>query len=72
MNDMGWKGKYKSEILMVCHMDAKAMHEAGAISDKEMQEYDQDCLISPLKRNSASIKAPSQKPTPIYANSQKP
>jgi len=35
---MEWKGKYKSEILMVCHMDAKAMHEVGAISDKKMRE----------------------------------
>ena len=32
---MEWKGKYKSEILMVCHMDAKAMHEVGAISDEK-------------------------------------
>ena len=41
-----WKGKYKSELLMVCHMDAKAMHDAGAISDEEMREFDQDCLVS--------------------------
>jgi len=44
-DEMEWKGKYKSEILMVCHMDAQAMHEIGAISDKEMREYDKDCLV---------------------------
>ena len=42
---MEWKGKYKSEILMVCHQDAQAMHEVGAISDKEMKEFDRDCLV---------------------------
>jgi len=42
---MEWKGKYKSEILMVCHMDAQAMHETGVISDKEMREYDRACLV---------------------------
>jgi len=45
-DNMVWKGKYKSELLMVCHMDAKAMYEVGAISDQEMQEYDEDCLVS--------------------------
>jgi len=44
---MDWKGKYKSELLMVCHMDAEAMYKAGAISDKEMRKYDKDCLINP-------------------------
>ncbi|MCL2809091.1 MAG: hypothetical protein FWD24_03365 [Treponema sp.] len=43
---MEWQGKYKSELLMVCHMDAKAMHKVGAINDKEMKKYDRDCLIN--------------------------
>jgi DNA-binding transcriptional regulator YiaG len=43
---MEWKGKYKSEILMVCHMDAQAMYEVGAISDKEMKQYDRLCFVS--------------------------
>jgi len=33
---------------MVCHMDAQAMHKIGAISDKEMREYDRDCLVQEL------------------------
>jgi len=48
-HNMEWEGKYKSELLMVCHMDAQAMHDVGAIRDKEMLEYDRDCLVSSLK-----------------------
>jgi DNA-binding transcriptional regulator YiaG len=67
-NDMEWKGKYKSELLMVCHMDAKAMHKVGAISDKEMREFDRDCLVSPPRKASASKGATvAQKPVPAYA-----
>ena len=68
--DMEWKGKYKSEILMVCHMDAQAMYEVGAISDKEMREYDRDCLISPPKTASEGAGIPEQKPAPVYAGSR--
>ena len=57
-DDMEWKGKYKSEILMVCHMDAQAMHEVGAISDKEMREYDRDCLVQEAKASSTTEKPP--------------
>ena len=67
-----WKGQYKSELLMVCHMDAKAMHDVGAISDREMREYDRDCLVPVPKIISESANAPKQKPSPIYAGSQKP
>jgi len=63
-NDMEWKGKYKSEILMVCHMDAKAMYEVGAISDIEMREYDRECLVS----QSAGVT--EQKPAPVFAGSR--
>jgi len=54
---MEWKGKYKSELLMVCHMDAKAMHDVGAISDKEMREYDRDCLVNNPKEEKKSSAA---------------
>jgi len=52
--DMEWKGKYKSEMLMVCHMDAKAIHDVGAISDKEMREYNQDCLVQESETSCAA------------------
>ena len=67
-HDTEWKGKYKSELLMVCHLDAKAMHEVGAISDKEMREYDCNCLLSPPKRNSNCTKATGRNTAPAYAN----
>ena len=37
--------KYQSEILEVIHQDAKGLHRLGIISDKEMREYDQGCLV---------------------------
>ncbi|MDR1839901.1 MAG: hypothetical protein LBQ93_10015 [Treponema sp.] len=67
---MEWKGKYKSELLMVCHMDAQAMHKVGAISDKEMLEYDRDCLVSSPKPASGGMGIQEQKPAPVYAGSR--
>ena len=37
-HDIEWKGRYKSELLMVCHKDAQAMYAVGAINEKEMRE----------------------------------
>jgi len=37
--------KYQSEALKVIHQDAEGLHRLGIISNKEMREYDQDCLI---------------------------
>jgi len=37
--------KYQSEALKVIHQDAEGLHRLGIISDKEMREYDQGCLI---------------------------
>ena len=71
-HDMEWKGKYKSELLMVCHMDAKAMHDVGVISDKEMQEYDRDCLVHLSETTvSGSTNTLNQKSTPAYASSKR-
>jgi DNA-binding transcriptional regulator YiaG len=67
---MEWKGKYKSEILMVCHMDAKAMYEVGAISDKEMREYDRDCLVSPPKTAYEGAGVTEKKSAPVYARAK--
>jgi len=36
---------FKNEALKVIHQDAEGLHRLGIISDKEMREYDQDCLI---------------------------
>jgi DNA-binding transcriptional regulator YiaG len=37
--------KYQSEALMVIHQDAEGLHRLGIISDAEMQEYDEGCLV---------------------------
>jgi putative transcriptional regulator len=37
--------KYKSEIYEVVHQDAMASFEVGAISEAEMREFDELCLV---------------------------
>jgi len=37
--------KYGSEALMVIHQDAEGLHRLGIISDAEMREFDEDCLV---------------------------
>ena len=39
------KNKYQSEILQVIHEDMKGMHQLGIISDAEMREFDEGCLV---------------------------
>ena len=41
-------------------MDAKAMHEVGVISDKEMLEYDQDCRAFPFENRLQKQRPPSK------------
>jgi len=49
--------------IMVCHMDAQAMYEIGAISDKEMREYDRACLV----KEPGAIYASEEPPKTEYA-----
>jgi len=37
--------KYKSEASMVTHQDAEGLHRLGIISDAEMKEFDEGCLV---------------------------
>ncbi|MDR0457111.1 MAG: hypothetical protein LBH20_10565 [Treponema sp.] len=37
--------KYKSEIYEVIHQDARANFEVGAISEAEMREFNEMCLV---------------------------
>ena len=39
------KKKYQSKILQAIHEDAEGMHKLGIISDAEMREFDEDCLV---------------------------
>ena len=67
---MEWQGVYKSELAMVNHMDAKALHKVGAITDKQMREYDRGCLVSPPKSSSQGSSIPKHQPIPAYAGAQ--
>jgi len=49
------KKKYQSKILQVIHEDMEGMHKLGIISDAEMREFDEDCLVQEPK--------PAYKPT---------
>ena len=37
--------RYVSEPLMVIHQDAEGLHRLGIISDAEMREFDEGCLV---------------------------
>ena len=37
--------RYKSEIYEVVHQDATEMFKIGAISEAEMREFDEMCLV---------------------------
>ena len=41
--------KYYSEALMVVHQDAEGLHRLGIISDAEMKEFDEGCLVQESK-----------------------
>jgi hypothetical protein len=38
--------KYESELMKSLHDEAQYFHSKGIISDAEMKEYDEDCLVS--------------------------
>jgi len=50
--------KYQSEALKVIHQDAEGLHRLGIISEKEMQEYNRDCLIQESEPVYAAEKSP--------------
>ena len=39
--------KYKSEIKKVLHLEAVSLYKVGTISDEEMREFDEMCLVKP-------------------------
>ena len=43
--------KYRSEIYEVVHQDAKANFEVGAISEAQMREFDEMCLVHEVKKD---------------------
>jgi DNA-binding transcriptional regulator YiaG len=59
--------KYQSEQLMVCHQDAETLRRLGIISDAEMREFDEDCLV-PEPEMPKKTHAPQAS---VYASSRK-
>jgi len=50
------KNKYQSELFASLHETAVGLHKIGVISDKEMSEYDRDCLVaSPTPKYESTI-----------------
>ena len=49
--------RYKSEIYEVVHQDATANFEVGAISEAEMREFDEMCLIMEPQTGGAMMSA---------------
>jgi DNA-binding transcriptional regulator YiaG len=39
------KMRYESELLGAIHETAVGLHKIGVINDKEMKDYDKDCLV---------------------------
>jgi len=53
--------KYESEALMVLHQDAEGLHRLGIISDTEMREFDEDCLVEKSKTTHEAEKSTTMK-----------
>jgi DNA-binding transcriptional regulator YiaG len=51
--------KYQSELLMVCHQDAVADYEIGAITEAQMREYDEACLVPEATSTVGTTRQPS-------------
>jgi hypothetical protein len=64
------KNKYNSDFLESLHETAVGLNNIGVISDKEMREYDKDCLVPTPKTSPESTSVPV-KPTPVYAGSSR-
>jgi DNA-binding transcriptional regulator YiaG len=61
--------KYESELLGSLHETAVGLHKIGVINDKEMREYDRDCLVSDPKSSFEGKSASINKPIPAFASS---
>jgi len=61
------KKKYQSEALMVNHQSAESLFRLGEISEAEMKEYDEMCLVQePEESYHAELSAePEQRQSPL-------
>ena len=56
--------RYESEALMVMHQQAEGPHRLGIISDAEMREFDEDCLVKEPETAYEAEKPIKLEPTP--------
>jgi DNA-binding transcriptional regulator YiaG len=62
------KGKYKTELLGAVHETAVGLHKVGVISEKEMREYDKDCLVqTPKAVHNSEHPTERENPAPAIA-----
>ena len=52
------KNKYNSGLLEALQETAVGLHKIGVISDKEMREYDQGCLVKEPEAAYTTEKSP--------------
>lgn len=68
------KEKYQSKLLGAIHETSAGLHKIGVIDDKEMKDYDKDCLVQEPKVTyraespaETSVSYNSGRKAPIYA-----
>jgi DNA-binding transcriptional regulator YiaG len=65
------KRKYKSEIMMVIHQHNEAMYKLGFVTDEEMRELNEDCLVAePEPAFSNSPSSQNRPIIPAYAHTK--
>ena len=62
------KNLYKSDLSQTIHELAKDLNEMDLLSDKEMREYDRNCLVASPKPAYENTGTPVQT-IPVYASS---
>ncbi|GHS84753.1 hypothetical protein AGMMS50293_31430 [Spirochaetia bacterium] len=64
------KKTYKSEIMMVIHQHIEDGYKLGLVSDEEMHEFDEDCLV-PEAVSTPKVASSHRPVTPAYAHTNK-
>ena len=61
------KDNYQSELLGAIHETAEGLYKIGVIDDKEMREYDKDCLTqsSQIHKNESAVEVDHASPVTV-------
>jgi DNA-binding transcriptional regulator YiaG len=63
--------KYQNEFLGSLYETAEGLHKIGLISDVEMREYDESCLVHEPETAPKPGNSRNQPIAPVLANSRK-